>query len=201
MTWRCGSRPKCWKTMLNRRRRSSRSFSWLALRMSSPSRRTSPAVGSIRRVMQRTSVDLPLPDNPMTTKTSPGQTSNETSRNAIIEPVFLRSSSRGRSASGVPMVLCSAGPKTFHRPRTARVGVPVPPSRVGRSMVAVTLTSPLWSPCPGAGHPPNHPVGAGAVFCQMCFASRYSSRPLGPSSRPMPDCLKPPHSASGMYVL
>ena len=46
-------------------------------------------------------------------------------------------------------------------------------------------------------YPPNQPVGPGAVFCQMCLASRYSSRPLGPSSRPMPDCLKPPHSACG----
>ena len=34
--------------------------------------RTAPAVGSIRRVRQRISVDLPLPDSPMTTKTSPG---------------------------------------------------------------------------------------------------------------------------------
>ncbi len=37
-----------------------------------------------------------------------------------------RSSSRDRSASGVPMTLCSAGPKTFHRFRTLRVGVPGP---------------------------------------------------------------------------
>ena len=42
------------------------------------------AVGSISRVRQRTSVDLPLPDRPMTTKTSPGRTSNETSRTAIV---------------------------------------------------------------------------------------------------------------------
>ena len=45
--------------------------------------------------------------------------------------------------------------------------------------------------------PPNQPVGPGEVFCHTCLASRYSSRPLGPSSRPMPDCLKPPHSACG----
>ena len=29
----------------------------------------------------------------------------------------------GRSASGVPMTLCSAGPKTFHRPRTEIVAL------------------------------------------------------------------------------
>ena len=124
--------------------------------MSSPSRRTSPAVGSMSRVMQRTSVDLPLPDRPMTTQTSPGRTSNDTSRSAIVEPVLRRSSSRDRSASGVPMILCSAGPKTFQRFRTARVGVAVPPSRVGPSIVAVTLTSPLWS-APGPRGSPSEP--------------------------------------------
>ena len=33
-------------------------------------------------------------------------------------------------------------------------------------------------------------VGPGRVFCQMCLASRYSSRPVGPSSRPMPGLLE-----------
>ena len=111
--------------MENRRRRSSRSWAASAFRMSSPSNRTSPAVGSMRRVMQRTSVDLPLPDRPMTTNISPGRTSNETSRIAIMDPVLARSSSFGKSASGVPITLCSAGPKTFHRFLTAMVGVPV----------------------------------------------------------------------------
>ena len=40
-----------------------------------PRRRPAPAVGSISRVRQRTSVDLPEPDRPMTTNTSPGATS------------------------------------------------------------------------------------------------------------------------------
>ena len=43
--------------------------------MSSPSSRTSPAVGSMSRVRQRISVDLPEPDRPITTNTSPGRTS------------------------------------------------------------------------------------------------------------------------------
>ena len=181
MTRRCGSRPKCWKTMLNRRRRSSRSFAWLAFRMSSPSRRTSPAVGSMRRVMQRTSVDLPLPDRPMTTKTSPGQTSKETSRRAIIEPVLPRSSSRDRSASGVPMILCSAGPKTFHRcGRRASVG-PLPARRgcVARIGARSRLTSPRLSNAP-LGPTPGHPLepaGRGRVPCSARCVSPHGTRP------------------------
>ena len=56
-----------------------------------PRRRARPrrSVGSISRVRHRTSVDLPLPDRPMTTKTSPGRTSNETSSTAI-DPAVLR---------------------------------------------------------------------------------------------------------------
>ena len=55
-----------------------------------------PAVGSIRRMSVRTSVDLPEPESPMTTNTSPGQTSSETSLTATTHPVFARSSARGR---------------------------------------------------------------------------------------------------------
>src|SRR5699024_4524353 len=41
----------------------------------------------------------------------------------------------------------------------------------------------------------NQPVTAGAVLWYTCFASRYSPMPVGPSSRPMPERLNPPHSA------
>jgi len=44
--------------------------------------------------MHRTSVDLPDPDKPMTTNTSPGATSKETSRTAIVLPVLARNSVR-----------------------------------------------------------------------------------------------------------
>ena len=42
-----------------------------------PSTRTLPAVGVINRLRQRTRVDLPLPDSPMTTTISPSFTSKE----------------------------------------------------------------------------------------------------------------------------
>ena len=67
---------------------------------SSPSMTTSPAVGSISRVRQRTSVDLPEPDRPITTKTSPGATSKDTSFTPTTQPVFSFRSARDRSASG-----------------------------------------------------------------------------------------------------
>ena len=116
----------------------------------------------------------------------------------------VRSSSRGRSASGRADGLVLGRPEDL--PQVPhREGRRAPFRRhgwVARS-VAVALTSPLWSPL-ARGQPVTlrtTPSVPGAVFCQMCFASRYSSRPLGPSSRPMPDCLKPPHSAWGRYVL
>ena len=78
--------------------------------------RTSPAVGSISRIRVRTSVDLPEPDSPITTKTSPGQMSSETSRKATVQPVFRRSSPRGSSASGVPTIRSACAPKIFQTP-------------------------------------------------------------------------------------
>ena len=58
----------------------------------------------------------------MTTNTSPGQTSNETSRTATTHPVFSRSSPRGRSASGEPTSRSPRGPKTFQTPSRADDG-------------------------------------------------------------------------------
>ncbi len=118
ITVRCGSSPKCWNTMEKRVRRSSRSRDGDAVRMSSPLTSTLPAVGSISRVRHRTSVDLPEPDRPMTTNTSPGATSKDTSRTAATQPVCVSRSLRLRSARAVPTTLSALGPKTFHRPRT-----------------------------------------------------------------------------------
>src|SRR4030088_2444014 len=40
------------------------------------------------------------------------------------------------------------------------------------------------------------PIGASFKLIYTCLVSRYSSMPQGPSSRPKPDCLYPPHGAS-----
>ena len=91
-----------------------------------------PAVGSISRVRQRTRVDLPEPERPITTKTSPGATSKETSLTPTTQPVFFFRSARERSASGVPMILSAPSPKIFQTFSTVS-----PAPRV--------LASPAWS--------------------------------------------------------
>ena len=72
ITRRWASRPKCWNTIETVWRRSSRSWPASASITSRPLIVILPAVGSISRISVRTSVDLPEPERPMTTNTSPG---------------------------------------------------------------------------------------------------------------------------------
>ena len=90
-----------------------------------------PAVGSISRISVRTRVDLPDPERPMTTNTSPGQTSRETSATAATQPVLARSSARESSASGVPTTSSALGPKIFQIPAARITGSPRAPASVG----------------------------------------------------------------------
>ena len=71
--------------MLMRRRtwRSSRPFTRVT---SQPSNATVPWVGSTRRFAQRSSVDLPAPDEPMMDTNSPRATSIDTSSSAFDQP-------------------------------------------------------------------------------------------------------------------
>lgn len=78
---------------LERTPRSSRSLSSVR---SWPPKRTCPAVGSDRPLSMRSSVDLPDPDSPMTTKISPGSTVKDASMTAAVVP-SARSSSRASS--------------------------------------------------------------------------------------------------------
>ncbi len=78
--------PRWWE------RRSRRAFGDRAVR-SPPSNSTLPEVGSARPFSRRSSVDLPDPDRPMTTKSSPGSTAKEASITAAVVP-SARSSSR-----------------------------------------------------------------------------------------------------------
>ena len=148
--------------------------------MSSPSKTTSPAVGSISRVRQRTSVDLPEPESPMTTKTSPGATSKPTSRTAAVQPVLFRSSALGSFASSEPTIFSGLGPKTFQRLRTEMTGSAVDELDVcmdnpGPSVadLAVTLRSDAPAIVPIRSlilcrhrrrQPANQCVGTGAMF-------------------------------------
>ena len=69
--------------------------------MASPPIEISPWVGSISRVSMRTRVDFPEPESPITTNTSPGATSKETSLTPTTHPVFAFSSARDSWESGV----------------------------------------------------------------------------------------------------
>src|SRR3990170_646746 len=71
-TVRWGKRLNCWNTIPIRARTASTSISGSV--MSMPSISTLPAVGTSRRLMQRSNVDLPDPDGPITQTTSPVST-------------------------------------------------------------------------------------------------------------------------------
>src|SRR3989304_7677196 len=104
MTFYRLTRLNCWKTM-PMRRRMSRSPSPDAEVISAPSQITLPEVGSIRRLIQRKSVDLPEPDRPITTRNSPSATVKLTSVNATV-PLGYR--------------LCRCWTSSMHRPQWFR---------------------------------------------------------------------------------
>ena len=72
-------------------RRMSMSSAAFAFSRSLPSSSTLPAVGSISLERQRSNVDLPEPDRPMTMKISPWRTLSEASRTAPTRPAAASS--------------------------------------------------------------------------------------------------------------
>src|SRR5215213_5412156 len=157
ITRRCGSNPKCWNTIETLCRRSSRSDFSLACTTSSPWNQISPAVGSISRVRHRTSVDLPEPDSPMTTKTSPGATEKLRSQTAATQPVLFLSSLRDMPDSSADRGTWSAlAPNTFHRLRTSITGCAdpsAPGDSLGRASRSVPRTG-SWIPAVMVTSPP-----------------------------------------------
>src|SRR5215216_2832761 len=86
-TVRCGNKLNCWNTMPTSRRTSS-----MARRSSvssRPSTTTRPCCQSSMRLMQRSSVDLPLPEGPLITMRSPRITFRFTSRSTWKAPNHL----------------------------------------------------------------------------------------------------------------
>ena len=138
----------------------------VGLRMSSPSKRTSPAVGSISRVRQRTSVDLPRAGQAHDDEDLAGRDVEDTSRTAAVAagPVHELVAAAGSRSFGRAGDLRSAfGPNTFHRSRTAMTGVePRVPGRAPRRCGRLGLSS--RSRCrPRSGvQPPNQRCGAGS---------------------------------------
>src|SRR5436190_10756036 len=87
----CGNRSNCWNTMPKRARKRARSRP-CGKRLPGPnsilrsSTCSEPACGSSSRLRQRNRVDLPQPDGPITTTTSPRCTSSVTPRTASTAP-------------------------------------------------------------------------------------------------------------------
>ena len=94
-------------------RRNSISSSSEYSRMFALSTNTDPVVGSISLFMQRTSVDFPLPDSPITTKVSPSLTSKLTFCNATTELYSACTSALDNPSSFPNKSGLSSGPKIF----------------------------------------------------------------------------------------
>ena len=86
----CGISANDWNTMLMSLRRSARKAAAGSALMSCPSITTRPAVGSISPLSMRTSVDLPEPDSPMMTNSSPASMVKSASNTPMDCPVFSR---------------------------------------------------------------------------------------------------------------
>ena len=114
-TVRCGYRAKFWKTMPSLRWRSFRSPSGGRVVTSSSSMSTRPDVGSMSRLRQRTRVDLPLPDRPMTTTISPSSTSKLALFTPTPSPVFFRISSLDLPSLRSGRAFSGCAPKTLKR--------------------------------------------------------------------------------------
>ena len=84
MTFRCANNSNDWKTIPILDLTSLMSAPGVL--MCSPRSRTTPSVGSISRLMHRSTVDLPLPEEPMIATDSPSFTSKETPRTAWTPP-------------------------------------------------------------------------------------------------------------------
>ena len=119
----------------------------------------------------------------------------------VVEPVPDRDGQRGRHLDeGVDPEVGPAGLEH----ENAGPGVGAEPVREGTAGGAATDDHDVVRVAPPArrphcSEPPNHCWTLGSMLCQMCLVSRYSSSPARPSSRPIPDCLYPPHSACGTY--
>src|SRR5215212_7044119 len=100
---RCGNRLNAWKTMPILRRTASMSTSGSVT--SIPPTKTFPEVGSSRRLMQRSRVDLPDPDGPMTQTTSPPSTRTSMPRRTSRRPKYLWRSWTSMAAAPAVWVL------------------------------------------------------------------------------------------------
>jgi len=113
----CANRLNDWNTMPTSARRPASSAP--STGTARPSISTLPPSGDSSRLMHRHSVDLPDPEGPMTTTTSPRPTSRSMPTSTGVAPNDLRSPvmrTRGISAAPTPM---TAPPPIRHSPRSS----------------------------------------------------------------------------------
>ena len=110
---RCGNSAKCWNTMPKLWRRNSRSAAGAIAVTSAPRTRMVPLLGSISRFRQRSIVDLPLPDRPMTTRISPSATSKLTWLRPTAVPVRASTAARSSPASSIARASALRSPNTL----------------------------------------------------------------------------------------
>ncbi len=158
--------------LILRRRSSTRSRTDMAV-TSAPSSRTLPALGSMRRLIMRTRVDLPEPDSPITTNSSPCSIRRVTSRTPTAWPVDSSSSALDMPRASAVSAVSTSEPKTLLKCSSSRC------MEFDR----------LMSSCGSAGCPrtdsrchPHRSSGAGPGSCGRCI-------------HPIP-CLQAPRAAS-----
>src|SRR5215218_8211558 len=136
-TVRLGKSPKCWKTIPIFLRRTCLSCLDGISEMYSPARYTFPSVGSIRRFITRKSVDLPLPESPMTTKISPGTTSKVASKTPMVDPVSLSTSALVFPERRISSACLARRPKTTEQSSTLMI--------TSRPLLSDSVASPFGS--------------------------------------------------------
>ncbi len=146
-TVRCGNSAKDWNTIAMSLRRSATSSRAGMVVMSRPPSRMLPAVGSMRRLMSRISVDLPEPERPMSTKISPSRTEKLASRTPTTLPVCWKICSLSLPARSSSRACSGRLPKTLKRLLT----------------VILSAVSGTWTPAPGR-RPFPQAARTGALF-------------------------------------
>ena len=109
-TERCGKRLNCWNTMPRRERTALRSTPFSQMLV--PSKMIWPLVGVSSRFTQRSIVDLPEPEGPSTTTTSPRCTSRSIPRRTCVSPKDL-CRSRMLTMGSAPAAGAACAPRFF----------------------------------------------------------------------------------------
>ena len=114
-TERWGNRPKFWNTIASSLRRTCNNSFSDTLDISIPFTSTCPEVGRIRRLIQRSNVDFPLPESPIITKNSPSLIEILAFFTPTVHPVSFRISDLLLSSFSILRAFCFSLPKMRYK--------------------------------------------------------------------------------------